>query len=163
MPDQKFPPMVVPPKIIEAGKELVRPDVVITPKIIEDDKEIVRPDVVDAVTQLAILGQLAKIRKSLQRQEFEGREDPRTLNATDELQFFSLIDRYPNTPWIRAYFINKGPKTVLIAVNYPYDQIELGVWESRLVDRAKADERISTIFYVCNPGETASVSATGEY
>ncbi|MBA7584011.1 hypothetical protein ES708_25963 [subsurface metagenome] len=160
--DTEFPlklrrPIVVTPKI--------------TPKIIDEEgKEVVRPDVLEAVVQLAQLGQMVKIRKSLEKvgeslekEEFEGKLDPRPLDATDELQFITLIHDFPYTPWISAFFINNGPDTVRIAINRPYEQFELGAHETRTVSRAHAEERIGTIFYVCDPGETASIEVTGEY
>ncbi|GAI12999.1 unnamed protein product, partial [marine sediment metagenome] len=45
----------------------------------------------------------------------------------------------------------------------PYDQFEMGVNETRTISRAHAEERIRTIFYVCDPEETASIRVTGEY
>ncbi|GAI59664.1 unnamed protein product, partial [marine sediment metagenome] len=48
------------------GTQLARPTIV-TPKIIEEGKEIVRPDALQAVVQLAQLGQLTKIRKALEK------------------------------------------------------------------------------------------------
>jgi len=140
----------------ELGKQLAIPQV----KVIEDGKEIVRPDVIQAITQLATLGQLTKIRKSLEKEEFEGKEDPRTLNATDEIQ---SIDLNLFTPWIGAYFVNDGPDPVRISINRPYAQFELGVDETITVDHAHADERIRVIHYICNPAETASVRVIGQF
>ena len=151
--------------------ELRRPTVV-TPKIIDEEgKEIVRPDVMQAVVQLAQLGQLTKIRKalekteeSLEKLEFQGELDPRTLDATDKIQFITFIHEFPYVPWISAFFVNRrGPNAARLAINRPYDQFELGVNETRTISRVHADERIRTIFYVCDPGETAEIEATGEY
>ena len=160
--DTEFPlklrrPIVVTPKI--------------TPKIIDEEgREVVRPDVLEAVVQLAQLGQMVKIRKSLEKtresqekEEFQGELDPRTLDATDELQFITFIHEFPYVPWISAFFINKGPNAAQIAINRPYDQFELGANETRTISRAHAEERIRTIFYVCDPGETARIAVTGEY
>lgn len=142
--------------------QLERPTIV-TPKIIEEGKEIVRPDALQAIVQLAQLGQMTKIRKALKKQEFQGEVDPRTLDATDEIQFISLIDRYPNVPWISAFLINDGPDVAKIAINRPYDQFEMGVNETRTISRAHAEERIRVIYYICDPGETASIRVMGEY
>ncbi len=166
MPERQMDKTVVNPNELAkllAIPQLGRPTIV-TPKIIDEEgKEIVRPDVLQAVVQLAQLGQMVKIRKSLEKEEFEGKEDPRTLNATDEIQVLSLTDDFPYTPWITAYFINDGPDPVRISLNRPYAQFELGMGETITVDRAHADERMNIIFYVCDSGETASVRVIGQY
>ena len=154
----------------ESGKALARPTIV-TPKIIDEEgKEVVRPDAIQTVVQLAQLGQLTKIRKalektgeSLEKLEFQGELDPRTLDATDKLQFITFIHEFPYVPWIGAFFVNDGPNAARLAINHPYDQFELGVKETRTISRAHADERIRTIFYVCDPGETATIRVDGEY
>lgn len=143
----------------ELGKQLAVPQI----KVVEDGKEVIRPDVIQAITQLAQLGQLTKIRKSLEKEEFEGVEDQRWLNATDQLQWIGLIDRYPNTPWISAFFTNYGPDLVRIAINETYDEFELLINETVTIDRSHADERIRRIYYVCNLGDTALVKVIGEY
>ena len=154
----------------ELGKALARPTIV-TPKIIDEEgKEVVRPDALQAVVQLAQLGQLTKIRKalektgeSLEKLEFQGELDPRTLDATDKLQFITFIHEFPYVPWISAFLVNKGPNAAKIAINRPYDQFEIGAHATRTISRAHAEERIRTIFYVCDPGEVASIEVTGEY
>lgn len=141
------------------GKQLAVPQI----KVIEEGKEVVRPDVLGAVVQLATLGQLTKIRKSLEKGEFEGKEDPRTLNATDKIQVLSLVDDFPYTPWADAYIINKGPDAVRISTDRPYAQFTMEKDETVTIGRTHADERIRLIFYVCDPGETAKVRITGQY
>ena len=155
----------------ELGKLLgLKRPTIVTPKIIEEGKEIVRPDALQAIVQLAQLGQLTKIRKalektgeSLEKLEFQGELDPRTLDATDKLQFITFIHEFPYVPWISAFFVNDGPDAVKIAINRPYDQFEMEINETRTISRAHAEERIRTIFYGCDPGETASIRVTGEY
>ena len=158
----------------ELGKLLGTPQLerptIVTPKIIEEGKEVVRPDAIQAIVQLAQLGQLTKIRKalektgeSLEKLEFQGELDPRTLDATDKLQFITFIHEFPYVPWISAFLVNKGPNAVKIAINHPYNPLEMGVNATRTISRAHADERIRTIFYVCDPAETASIEVTGEY
>ncbi len=134
-------------------------------KVVDDEgKEIVRPDVLQAVVQLASLGQLARIRKSVEKEEFEGKKDSRTLNATDQLQWIDLIDRYPNKPWATATFFNDGPvNRVYIAINDAYDWTLLNFGETLPVDYTKADKRISLIYYRCDAGNTASVRVVGKY
>jgi len=134
-------------------------------KVVDDGgKEIVRPNVLQAVVQLAILGQLARIRKSIEKEEFEGKKDSRTLAATDQLQWIDLIDRFPNTPWATATFVNDGPvNRVYIAINDALDWTPLNVGDRLPVDFTKADKRIGLIYYRCDPGNTASVRAVGKY
>ncbi|MBA7689878.1 hypothetical protein ES703_98397 [subsurface metagenome] len=159
MPQEPDETTIIPSKL---GKALAHPTIV-TPKIIEEGKEVVRPDVVQAVVQLATLGQLTKIRKSLEKEEYEGKEDPRTLSATDKPQFITFIREFPYVPWIGAYFINDGPDPVRISINRPYTPFTLALKETVTVNRAHADERIKVIYYVCDPGETASFRAIGAY
>lgn len=146
-------------------KELVPTEKSLPEVVDETGKKIVRPDILQVVTQMAQLGQLAKIRKSLEKEEFEGVEDQRWLNATDRLQWIGLIKRYPNTPWISAFFTNYGPDLVRIAINETYDEFELLINETVTVDRSHADERIRRIYYICpvNPGDTARVKVIGAY
>lgn len=143
----------------EIGKQLAIPQV----NVIEDGKEVVRPDVLQAVVQLASLGQLAKIRKSLEKAEYRGIEDPRVLLCTDQLQYIDLINRHPDTPWIAAYFINTGPDTAIIGINEPHEGFLLFRNATITVNREHADERIRGLYYQCNLGETATVFVTGQY
>jgi len=132
-------------------------------KVVDDEgKEIVRPDVLQAVVQLASLGQLARIRKSIEKEEFEGKKDSRTLNATDQLQWIDLINRFPNKPWATASFINDSPNRVYISFD-ALDWTPLNRGDRFLPDFTKADERIGLIYYICDPGNTASVRAVGKY
>lgn len=144
----------------EITKQLAIPQI----KVIENGKEIVRPDVVQAVVQLATLGQLTRIRKSLEKEEFEGIEDPRTLNATDQLQWIDLINDHPNIPWATTYFFNDGPLwPVYVAINDPAKSAPLNVGESYSADHIKADRRIEIIYYWCDTGNTASIRVVGKY
>lgn len=144
----------------ELPKELVMP------KIVDETGNQITPPPVPAtlplVVQLAQLGQLVKIRNSLEKAEFKGEEVPVTLSVTDKIQ---RLETHLPVPWICAFFTNDGPDTARIAINHPYDdkQFELRLDETRTIDHAHADERISTIYYVCNPGETALVRVTGQY
>jgi len=106
---------------------------------------------------------LTKVNKHLEKAEFEGVVDPRTLSVTDKIQRITLIHDWPFTPWICAYFINDGPSTARIAINYRGDEFEMRVGETRTIDHAHADERIGIIYFICDPGETASVRAEGHY
>ena len=141
------------------------PKEIIIPKVVDETgKEVShRTDVLQMVIQLAQLGQLARIRKSLEKAEFEGVVDPRTLSVTDRLQQLELLYDWPFTPWISAYFINHGLNTARIAINYRGDEFELMPNETITIDHAHADERIRRIYYICNPGETTSVTVKGHY
>lgn len=143
----------------ELGKQLV-PQI----KVVDDEgKEIMRPDVLAAVTQLATLGQLTRIRKSLEREHFEGKIDARTLSASYEMGFIELLKCWPHTPWTTATFFNDGPDTVYIGINdmHPYATLEKG--DTLPADFTKADRRIEIIYYWTNAGETASVRVVGKY
>lgn len=139
-----------------------------TPEVVDDEgNKVVGPEL-DAVLKLTIemaqVAQLARIRKSLEREHVEGKIDDRTLNATDHLQWLDLINTYPNTPWATAYFFNDGPNPVYIAVNEMSDRvIPLNRRETDRLDFTKADRRIEIIYYWTNPGNTATVRAKGKY
>lgn len=99
----------------------------------------------------------------LSAQAYQGKADPRVLNATSELGWIDLIHDYPYTPWISAYFINDGPDTVEVAINYPNDRFTINSGETVTVNRSGAQEKIAIIFFKCAEGETASVRVTGEF
>lgn len=132
-------------------------------RVVEDGKEVVRPDVIQAVVQLGTLGQLARIRRSLEREHFRGELDNRDLEATDEYQHINLIDDWPNTPWVSAYFFNDGPDGVYIAINKNRPFRHLSIRQDLRLDFIKADKRIEFIEYYCDSGETATVNALGKY
>ena len=96
-------------------------------------------------------------------QAYQGKTDPRTIKATDELRWIDLVHDPPYPPWIGAYFIQDGPNSVEIAINHPDDRFTMKPGETVTVDRSGAQERIGIIFHVCERGKTASVRITGEY
>jgi hypothetical protein len=150
---QRLPSIVTP-------KEVRAPDI----KVVDDEgKEIVRPDVLQAVVQLAQLGQLVRIRKSLEREHIEGKLLSVTLNATEEYESLDLIKTHPFAPLATGSFVNKGPDPVSLAINKqrPFHRLDKG--DSIPVDLTKADERIYFIEYRCDPGQTASIRALGKY
>lgn len=149
------------------GKELI-PATGVVPEVIDEGGDrIVGPEmeaVIGLVTQMAQTLQLARIRKSVEREEFEGKKDSRTLAATDQLQWIDLIGRHPYTPWATATFFNDGPvNRVYIAINDAYDWTLLNFGETLPVDYTKADKRISLIYYRCDAGNTALVRVVGKY
>jgi hypothetical protein len=139
----------------------------IIPEVVDEEgRKITSPEmeaVTGLVTQLASLAQLARIRKSLEKEEFEGRLAKKTLSVTDSPQWINLLEESPHKAWITATFYNDGGDTAYIAINKDYDYIELRDTEELPIDFSKADERIRLIYYKCNPGETASVRAVGKY
>lgn len=135
-------------------------------RVIEDGKETVGEldvGLITMVTQLAELGQLNKIRKSLQREQFQGKLLSVTLSATDEYKALDLTKQYPFTPWATATFVNDGDDTAYVAINNqrPYHELKKG--ESIPADFTKADVRIYFIEYYCDSGETATIRVLGKY
>ena len=166
MPPEPDKTTIIPSELgkLLATPQLERPTIV-TPKIIEEGKEVVRPDVLQAVVQLAQLGQMVKIRKSLEKEEFEGKLDDRTLSATDQLQWEDLMQDWPNTPWATAFFVNDDlVNPVYIQVNDRSNRvIPLNAGETKRIDFTKADRRIDLIYYWCDAGNTATVRVEGKY
>lgn len=118
---------------------------------------------ISMVTQLAQLGQMNKIRKSLARQEFQGKLLSVTLPATDVRQALDLTKQDPFEPFVTATFSNKGPNAVYIAINHqrPYHKLDKG--DSLPADFTRADKRLYYIEYECDSGETATVRVLGKY
>jgi hypothetical protein len=117
--------------------------------------------------QLVMLDDIAislrEVEKHLEKEEFEGRTDSRILSATDEWQFIDLLNKTPHTPWISTFVINRGPDTVKLGINRPYDLLEIKPNETRTIDHAHADKRIEILYYKCDPGCTALVTLEGQY
>jgi hypothetical protein len=150
---EKLPSIVTPKELDTSGI-----------KVVDDEgREIIRPDAIQAVTQLASLAQLARIRKSLEKEEYRGVQDSRTLNSTDAYQVEDLTREYPFTPWATASFFNDGPDTVYIGINRRGSPAIVAAGESYQVDFTKADRRIELIYYWCDATETASVRVIGKY
>lgn len=104
-----------------------------------------------------------KLNKHMEKAEFKGERDPRTLNATEEIKGLNLIGGWPFQPWIAASFYNRGPNTVYIDINRrgKWGSLEMGEGEN--MDFSNSDERIRYIRYKCNSGETASLDVRGKY
>ena len=148
-------------------KELLPVKRAFIPEVVDETgKKIVGPEmeaVLGMVTQMAQVAQLARIRKALEREQFEGRLDNKTLSCTDKVGWINLLEESPHRAWISATFYNDGTNTAYIAINKDYKYIELRDTEELPIDFSKADERIRLIYYKCNPGETASVRVVGKY
>jgi len=147
-------------------KNLAMPSV----EVIENGHSVSNPTIDPSVMNFLMLASIAhqaiKIRQAIEqhnkKQSFEGKLDPRTLEATDKRQWLSLMEKWPFTPWVSAFFINDGPDAVYIGINR-CQQIKIGVNETRTIDYTHAEERITQVYYKCDEGETASVRVEASY
>ena len=119
--------------------------------------------VLKTVTNLAQTAQLARIRKSLEREHIEGEVVGITLDATDERQVVELLNEAPGIPWATVFFRNTGPDDVNIAVNDAFKSFTLIKNEGTSIDLTKADKRVEKIYYWCAPSETATLRVRGKY
>jgi hypothetical protein len=94
---------------------------------------------------------------------YRGRTDSRELQAIPTLKWIDLIADPPYTPWVLCFIINDGPGAVEIAINQPNDRFIMASGETRTINRTGAEEKISSLFYVAEPGFTALLRITGEY
>jgi len=124
------------------------------------------PAVMSFIMQASIASQAVRIRKSIEehnrKESFEGKLDTRELLADDTTQSISLVDEWPNTPWISVLLIN-GPDTVYIGINRASGWMQLLKNETRALDYSNAEEKIKVIYYRCDPGMTADVRVEGQY
>lgn len=119
--------------------------------------------VLKTVTNLAQTAQLARIRRSLEREHVEGKVVEITLDATEERQTFELLNEGPGIPWATVLFRNTGPDEVIIAINNAFRSFRLILDESTSIDLTKADQRVEEIYYWCARGETATIRVRGKY
>lgn len=105
---------------------------------------------------------ISKLNRHMEKAEFKGRLDPRTIPVTEITGAITLIAVWPFSPWITASFHNDGPDTAYILINYG-DYIPLKKDDGINMDFARGDERIYLIRYRCDRGETASVRVVGKY
>lgn len=118
---------------------------------------------ITAVISIAVLAAILPATISAQTyfasQQYQGRTDPRTLDATDKLQHIVLAN-----PWIAAYFMKVEPNGVEIKINDENGSpIPISPGETITIGRTGARERIYAIYYSCHAGETTTVSVIGEY
>jgi hypothetical protein len=137
------------------------------PEVVDNDgKPVVGPDldaVLKRVTEMAQVAQLAKIRKILEKQEFQGVIDPRTLNPTDQPGFVDLINYHPNTPWTKANFVNLGANTVYVSINVQDKPVPILAGGKFDYDAQMADIRITQFYYWCDTGLTSTLQVVGKY
>jgi len=137
------------------------------PQVVDDKgHKVVGPEM-EAVThlmiQMAQLAQQARIRKSLEREHFEGGVFTQELAVTEELGHISLLRGHPYTALATAFLINAGPNDAHIAINEAHNWLVLRPLETRTIVHTKADKRIEIVYFRCNPGESASVRLEGVY
>ena len=148
------------------GKE-IKDVVPFMPQVVDQyGKAVPGPEmeaVMRVVVQYAQLAQLVHIRKSLEREHFEGEVFARDLAATEELGHISLLGNHPYSALATAFLINSGPNDAHIAINEAYNWLVLRPLETRTIVHTKADRRIELIYFRCNPGESANVRLEGVY
>ena len=131
--------------------------------IYDDDMMDVMTKVLMLIFGVMFLMAILPVTQQAQAQAYQGRSITKKVKANSELKYFDVRHDYPYTFWISAYFINNGPDPVEIAINYPDDKFTIRPNGTVTVNRSGAQERIATIFYVCEKGKTAEVEITGEY
>lgn len=135
-------------------------------RVIEDGKETVGEldvGLISMVTNLAQLGQMTRVRKALEREQFQGKLLSVDLEATDAYQATDLTKSDPYVPWATATFRNDGPDAAYLAINKHRPCHLLNKGESLPADFTKADTRIYYLEYYCDSGETATIRALGKY
>lgn len=95
-------------------------------------------------------------------QSYEGKADPREVDANSSLQYFDLYAS-PGVPWSWVHFFNNGPNTVKIGINSWENMFEILPFQHFTVSRLGAKERIGIIYYTCVSPGRAHVEINGEY
>jgi hypothetical protein len=110
-----------------------------------------------------ILGEMVRIRRALERQQFKGNVREVTLACTAQRQEL-LPTNYPFLPEaITVVFFNDGPDTAYISINDANLLFTVRVSESHPIDFSKADQRIDSLYYWCDSGNSASVRLVLKY
>ena len=95
--------------------------------------------------------------------DYDGINDPRTVNVTAAMSYLDFINEKPYQPWMIAYIVNDGPYPVNVSINYPSESFSIDAGATRTINRSGAAERIGVLFFKCEPGQRAVVRITGEY
>ena len=122
------------------------------PKVIQDGKEVVRPDVLTAVIQLAQLAQLVRIRK-LEESKVPIGTKSLSFTITDTTKRLTFLQ-----PWISFTLLNDGAGSVNIEVNDEeklLDNCLIASGESWECDMKYPV--IHTLYLKAAPGTTAAV------
>lgn len=137
------------------------------PEIVDESgRPLVGPEmeaVLGIVTQFAQLAQLARIRRAVEREQFQGKIHTAAVPVTDRRQRLDFVEDEPYTPLISAFIINDGPNTAKIAINEPYKWLEIKTNEDRSIDHSRAERKIERIYHECDSGETASLRIEAHY
>lgn len=131
-------------------------------EVIPPPPKKIPPDLLQVILLDDIQVGISKLNRHMEKAEFEGKLDPRTIPVTDEVGAITLTTMWPFFPWITASFHNDGPDKAYILINYG-DEIPLKKDDGIDMDFARGDERIYLIRYRCDSGETASVRVVGKY
>jgi len=138
-------------------------EVVVYDRSLSKVEERINPELLKLIMMDDLRVSINRMDKHFETEAFEGREDNRVLPVTDEIGVVDLIRHYPGKPWVTAYFINDGPSTVYVALDYPNREWQLKSSETRTIDRTHATDRIGLIFYRCDSGGASSLRVTGQF
>jgi hypothetical protein len=140
------------------------------PQVLDDKgNPIVGPAldaVLNRVSSFAMLANMAKIRKAVERKQFQGVINEITLACSGTEGIIDVQERsgaVKNPPWVSVVFFNDGPNTAYVGINNRVDFFTVRINESHPTDFGDADNRIHTLYFWCDPGNTASVRAKGKY
>lgn len=95
----------------------------LVPKVIEDGKEVIRPDILQVVTQLASLAQLARIRRAVEKDVYRPapvgkvREFEKTVSGSD-IERWEVIDDLDDNKGVSCTIYNNSDDySVWVALN----------------------------------------------
>jgi len=111
-------------------------------------------------TIAASTAQTARVMGAMQLQ---GRSLDRTFVVMDKLAYWDLVSNEPFKSVQYAEVENDGPNGVKVAVNYPDDIHLIEAGNDYGFDKYMAEEKIFTVFFKCNAGETAVIHVRVEY
>jgi hypothetical protein len=129
----------------------------------DQSRERISSNVPQAVVALAQLGQLVRIRRALERQQFEGSIAEITLNCTDQQQEVEMLENPFFIRSVTVAFINNGPNTAYILINHTNLPFSIQINESYPIDFSRAERRIESLVYWCDTGGTAVVRVKVKY
>jgi len=117
------------------------------------------------VSLLKLNQTMTKLDDHFELTEFDGMIDSLDLSATEEEKFVSIVELPPRVPWISCTFLNAGPDTAYIKINYDSEWVPVKKNIPLQIDFAgsKNKKRIQIIRYKTDPGDTASITVVGKY
>lgn len=135
----------------------------------QNGKPVVGPEL-DAVTNMMVgyaqLAQMARIRKSVESQNFQGYTDPREVHLSpgNEKYVFDFKNSYPFVPWSYALFENLGPNDASVSINDPFHFFAVHAGAPLKVNRLGAtNQRMWVLYFETEAGNTANLNVVGEY